>query len=367
MKTIVLESPRHLAVRDAPPPAAPGPGEVLVRVLRVGICGTDIHAYEGRQAFIRYPVVPGHELAVEVLQVGPPLDPQDAVLDADGAAVTPGRHAAVLPYLADGVCPACLAGRPNCCASLAVLGVHVDGGLRERMVLPARQLLMADDLDPEALALVEMLAVGAHAVRRAALQPSDTVLVLGAGPIGLGVLAFAQRQAARVLAYDLDPARLEVAQRLGGLTAVASGPGPLDPEALRALLGGCLPEVVIDATGHRGSMEGAAGLVEHAGRLVFVGHTAGELVFANPLLHGKELSLHFSRNAAIEDFREVLQALRRGDVDAQAWINARVAAERLPTDFAELTRPGGGLVKAVVHWTPPVLGAVTDRKDQETR
>ena len=337
MLSVVLESPHALVARHGPDPAPPQGGEATVRVLRVGICGTDLHAYEGRQPFMRYPLVPGHELAVEVLEV------DHAAADA----VAPGDRCTVIPYLSDGTCHACRRGLTNCCANLAVLGVHVDGGLRERMNLPVSTLVAANDVDLDALAIVEMLAVGAHAVRRGGVTNSDDVLVIGAGPIGIGVTAFARRLAQRVAIVEARTDRLAFVAGLGlGTTIDGRAHGDLE-DAVRAAFEGDLPTVVFDATGSAASMEGAPTLVARGGRIVFVGHTTARLGFDNPMLHGKELTLRTSRNATRHDFDTVLAALRAGEIDPGPWITHRVetldVVERLPA----WARGEEGVVKAL--------------------
>src|SRR6187200_130629 len=179
MRTVVLEEPGRLAATSTRPPGGPPRGAALVRVHRVGVCGTDFHAWHGRQPFFTFPRILGHELGVEVLEVG------------DGVtAVSPGDRCAVEPYLNCGACAACRRGRGNCCERLQVLGVHVDGGMRELLHVPADKLHRSRALNLETLALVETLSVGAHAVARGRPTPSDLVLVVGAGPIGLSVAIF---------------------------------------------------------------------------------------------------------------------------------------------------------------------------------
>jgi threonine dehydrogenase-like Zn-dependent dehydrogenase len=359
VKTVVLETPGRMQVLEGPEPGPPGPGEALVRVLRVGVCGTDVHAFAGRQAFIRYPLIPGHELAVEVLALGPlPTNPASA-----GHRVVVGDQCAVVPYLADGTCQACRSGRPNCCTSLAVLGVHVDGGMRTRMILPTALLLPANDVSVDVLALSEMLAVGAHAARRAGALEGRRVLVVGAGPIGLSTLAFLGADPATTWVYDLDPARRSFAEASGlaqGLEAGADDPDG-DPDAavihaLRAALDGDLPEVVVDATGSSASMERALGRAAPGGRVVFVGHTPGPLTVENPVLHGKELELVASRNALRSDFEAVFAAVRSGAVDPRAWITTRPDPEGLVASIADWVRPSSGVVKAVVDWSDEAIG-----------
>jgi threonine dehydrogenase-like Zn-dependent dehydrogenase len=352
VKTVVLEAPGRMTMADRSDPGAPGPGEARVRVLRVGVCGTDLHAYRGRQAFIRYPVVPGHELAVEVEVLGP---------GTEVASVRPGDRCVLTPYLFDGTCQACRAGRTNCCTTLTLLGVHVDGGMCDTMVVPASLLLPANDLPVDTLALAEMLAVGAHAAARARLDEGARVLVIGAGPIGLSVLAFVRLKAAATYVVDVDERRLALAEGAGLAVALrlptAEDAGVEERVAeLRSHLGGDLPEVVIDATGSRASMERAPALAAPGGRLVLVGHTPGPLTFANPVLHGKELELVFSRNARRQDFDAVFAALRGGRVDPGPWISTRVDPEGFVRSVEGWTMPGADLVKAVVEWPQVAAG-----------
>jgi threonine dehydrogenase-like Zn-dependent dehydrogenase len=388
VKSVVLEAPGRLTLRDGPEPGPPGPGEALVRVLRVGICGTDLHAYRGAQAFMRYPIVLGHELAVEVVAI----EPATASAAAPAAALRVGDRCTVIPYLADGTCPACRAGRSNCCSTLELYGVHRDGGMRERFVVPLTHLVVGNDVDPDVLAVVEMLAVGAHAAARAAVAPHERVLVLGAGPIGLSVLAFVRRRARSVHVFDVDEVRsafardaglaesiaAEPAPAAGGAAAAAAGGAALAAAggaaaddahgleaAVRTALGGGLPDVVVDATGHRGSMERAASLVEHGGRLVFVGHTAGELTLHNPTIHRRELTIVCSRNATAADFDEVLRALRGGELDVLPWITHRTQVERLTEELPSWTRPGIGVIKAVAAWPSAPTEGMRRGREQE--
>ncbi|MGD8897941.1 MAG: zinc-binding alcohol dehydrogenase family protein [Acidobacteriota bacterium] len=336
MKTIVLEEPERLTTVDREDPGGPVTGEALVAVRRVAVCGTDLHAFLGNQTFFTYPRVLGHELAVEVLETGPGV-----------SNVAPGDVCAVEPYLDCGACVACRAGRPNCCASLRVLGVHVDGGLCERLRIPARKLHPSKTLGLDALALVEMLCVGAHAVGRAALEPGSRALVIGAGPIGLGVMAFAHLAGAGVIALDVDPARLEHCRRaLGVELTVVAGEGA--DRRVEELTGGDRAEAVFDATGSPASMAAAFGHVGHGGRLVLVGHANAEISFSDPLFHAREMTLLASRNARPDEFTRVIAALEKGLIDPGGWITHRATFDDLVGAFPAFARREGGLVKAIV-------------------
>jgi 2-desacetyl-2-hydroxyethyl bacteriochlorophyllide A dehydrogenase len=338
MRTLVLEQPGDLRLIDTAAPVAPAPDGALVRVRRVGVCGTDVHAWRGEQPFFTYPRILGHELAVEVVATG-----------GDVQNVKPGDRCAVEPYLNCGTCRPCRLGRQNCCERLQVLGVHRDGGLREVIEVPARKLHPSSQLSDDALALVETLGIGAHAVRRAQLQPDDDVLVLGAGPIGLGVAAFARDVAARVFVADVNARRLEfcAAHVPRVRTLDVSGRDP--DAAAREVFDGHLPSVVFDATGNAESMRRAFALVANAGTLVFVGLVLGELGFTDPDFHRRETTLLASRNALPEDFRTVMSALEGRRLDVVSWISHRTALNEAVQTFPTWTRAETGVVKGMIE------------------
>jgi 2-desacetyl-2-hydroxyethyl bacteriochlorophyllide A dehydrogenase len=337
VKTIRLEEPGRFAAREEATPPEPGTGEVLVRVRRVGICGTDVHAYHGRQPFLTYPRILGHELGVEVAAVGAGVE-----------GLRTGDWCAVEPYLDCRECIACRRGRPNCCARLQVLGVHVDGGMREYLTVPARKLHRGAGLSLEQLALVETLGIGAHAVDRGAVAAGEFALVIGAGPIGLAVLQFARTAGARTIVLDLDEGRLAFArERLGADFTVRAGQAAHAEVA--ALTNGDLPTVVFDATGSGASMERAVDYVAPGGRLVLVGLYQGMIAFADPELHRRELSILATRNSTSREFRHVLALLQEGRLDTAAWITHRMPAAALPSDFSRWLEPESGLIKGVVE------------------
>lgn len=336
MQTIILDEPGRLRLADTDAPAAPGPGEALVRVRRVGICGTDIHAYGGRQPFFSYPRILGHELGVEVVALGE---------GAAGPAV--GARCAVEPYLNCGTCIACRRGKPNCCVSLRVLGVHTDGGMRELIVVPADKLHPSEQLTLEQLALVETLGIGAHAVRRAELTIGEWALVIGAGPIGLTAMQFAKLAGARVIALDISAARLAFAQAQGlaERTVVASD-GAL--AEITELTSGDLPTAVFDATGNAGSMMRAFEYVAHGGKLIYVGLMQGEITFNDPFFHRREITLLASRNATPDDMRGIIAQIEAGAIDTTPWITHRVASAGFVEEFPGWLAPDAGLIKGML-------------------
>lgn len=337
MRALVLNSPGHLTLQDWPEATFPSEGEVLVQVHRVGICGTDIHAYGGKQPFFSYPRVLGHELGVEVLALGPNV-----------SNVRVGDKCAVEPYLNCQTCIACRRGKGNCCANLRVLGVHAEGGMRERFTLPARKLHVRNSLSFDQLALVETLGIGAHAVARAQVETDEWILVIGAGPIGLGVMQFAREAGAHVIALDTNEQRLRFCRDHWGIEhAILADENALN--RVRDLTNGDLPTAVFDATGHPTSMNRAFDFVAPSGRLTFVGLHQGEVVFRDADFHRKELSLLATRNALPQDFERILSSIERGTINTTPWITHRAQIEEVPTTFSTWTNPQSGVLKALIE------------------
>ncbi len=339
MKAILLEEPkqfRQIEIDEAAPPAA---GEALVAVHRVGICGTDISGYLGKMPFYSYPRIPGHELGVEVLEVG-----------NDVTNVKVGDRCSVEPYMNNPESFASKRNQENCCDELQVLGVHVDGGLRPRFVLPARKLHASTSLAMEQLALVETLGIGCHAVDRCGPQPDENVLVIGAGPIGLSVLEFVKLSGATTIVMDMNEQRLAFCKESMGVdhTVTFSGDGS-ETEALRELTDGNLPTIVIDATGNSNSMSYALNYVAHTGKLVYVGITTDEICFRQPLMHAKELTMFASRNALPRDFQRIIRLIEEGQIDTQPWITHHTPFDEMIDHFESYTKPETGVIKAIVE------------------
>lgn len=326
MRALTLAGTELFEWTTLPEAAPPGPGEALVAVRAVGVCGTDISGWRGKMPFISCPRILGHELGVEVLATGPGVEH-----------IKPGDRCSVEPYLECGACHACRQGKTNCCETLEVLGVHRDGGLRERLLLPARKLHPCPGLDFEQLALVETLAIGCHAVDRAALAPGDDALILGAGPIGLSVLEFARLASERVTVLELSEARRDFVRRHYPGVHVAADASELAPA-----------QVVFDATGSAVSMAAALRHARFTGRVVYVGITPDPVPLDDPLLHRRELTLLASRNALSGDFPRILALIQQGRIRTAPWITHRAGWQELPEQMRAWTRPGSGVVKAVV-------------------
>jgi 2-desacetyl-2-hydroxyethyl bacteriochlorophyllide A dehydrogenase len=339
MNAIQLEKPQSFRPISIAEPAAPGPGEALLRIHRIGICGTDYGGYLGKMPFYSYPRIPGHELGVEVVAVG------EGVTN-----VQPGDRCAVEPYLNCQRCYACRRGLTNCCESNQTLGVMCDGGMCERMLLPARKLHVSKKLSYEQLALVETLAIGCHAIDRGGVQAGQHVLVIGAGPIGLSAIEFVKVAGATCIVLDVNEARLGFCREQLGVphTVVARGDGS-ELTALEEITRGQLADVVIDATGHHGSMSQALRFCTFGGRLVYVGITQQELTFPHaPLLHRRELTILASRNALPRDFARIIRLIEEGTIDTRPWITHRTTFAGMIAEFPAWLKPETGVIKAMV-------------------
>jgi len=338
MKVITLSQPGRFTLGEAEPPAQPKPGEALVRVHRVGICGTDAHAYRGKMPFVTYPRVLGHELGVEVLAVG-----------SDVTTVRAGDMCALEPYLNCGQCVACRAGKTNCCTTLQVLGVHTDGGMRDQIIVPAVKLHPAVGLSYEQLALVETLGIGGHAVDRAQMQPDEWTLVIGAGPIGLSVLQFAQLATKNLIVMDINPTRLDFASEHFEIAhALKADNEPLIQ--IERITNGDLPTLVFDATGNAKSMMNAFRYVAHGGRLVFAGLIDADITFSDPFFHRREITLFATRNSTARDFQRILEQVRVGHIDTRPWVTHRATASDMIGQFDGWLQPESGVVKAMVEF-----------------
>jgi alcohol dehydrogenase len=338
MRAIQFETPgrlREIDIGDAP---SPGPGDALVKVHRVGICGTDYAGYLGKMPFFSYPRIFGHELGVEVIAVGEGV-----------TGVAPGDHCSVEPYLNCRTCSACRRGHTNCCESNQTLGVHCDGGMRPRFIVPARKLHRSRKLSFEQLALVETLAIGCHAVNRARVQEGESVVIIGAGPIGLSALEFVKLAGARSIVMDVHAGRLEFARSVMGAehTVEAKGDGK-EEEGIRTAAGGEWPPVVIDATGSNRSMSQAMNYTAFAGRLVYVGITMQEIAVPHPLMHRRELSLLASRNAVAPEFARIIELIESERIDTNPWISHRAGFDELIGEFPGWVKPETGVIKAMV-------------------
>ncbi|MCL6267096.1 zinc-binding alcohol dehydrogenase family protein [Flagellimonas myxillae] len=333
MKYIVCEQPGTFSLKQKSMPKRKQ-GEALLKVHKIGVCGTDIHAYGGNQAFFTYPRILGHELACEVVEV-----------DEDNR-VKVGDQVVVVPYINCGNCIACKNGKTNCCSNIKVIGVHADGGMQEYITVRTDLLLKANHLSHDQMAIVEPLAIGAHALRRANLQKGEYVVVMGCGPIGIGMLKLAQLAGAIPIALDMNPNRLQfVLDEIGIEHMVNVSDNPV--EQVGQITGGDFATAVFDATGNQKALESGPDYMAHGGRYVLVGLSKVDLTFNHPKIHAKESSILCSRNATLEDFEYVMNTIEI--FPTSSFITHVADFDQMIAQFDSWTKPETGVIKAMIQ------------------
>jgi 2-desacetyl-2-hydroxyethyl bacteriochlorophyllide A dehydrogenase len=336
MDAFVCTRPGHIEYRDI---ALPGlhSGQAVIKIRRIGICGTDIHALQGNQPYFQYPRILGHELAADFVE-------------ADGASdFVPGEPLTIIPYFNCGHCQPCLSGRPNCCISLKVSGVHQDGGMAEFFSVPIHALLHAEGLSYDELALVEPLAIGAHGIRRSEIREGEFILIMGAGPIGIACIEFAVMAGARVIVLELQPERLNFCRQFEGLEMVFDGREGHLLEKIAELTRGNMPEVVLDATGNLQAIKNGFEFMAHGGKYVLVGLQKDNISFSHPEFHKREATLMSSRNATKQDFLRVMEAIRNKKIQPLRMINHICEFKNIARDFRDWLDPQKGIIKAMVY------------------
>lgn len=337
MKTLVCVQPGEFQYKEAAAPVA-GKDRAIIRIKRIGICGTDLHAFEGTQPYFEYPRILGHELAGEL------------VLFDNAPGFTEGERVTFIPYFNCGQCIACRNGLPNCCSNIKVCGVHVDGGFAEYLSVPSYSLLHGEGLSYDELALVEPLAIGAHGVRRAGVKPGEFVLVVGAGPIGLGTAEFARIAGAQVIVMDINAARLEFCREKLQVPHTIQPTQQDAMAALKNITNGDMPTVVIDATGSQKAINNAFQYMAHGARYVLIGLQKGDISFSHPEFHKREATLMSSRNATRQDFEHVMASMKKGLVNPAHYITHRVPFDAVKQEFESWLNPATGVIKAMVEW-----------------
>ena len=335
MKYIVCEKPRKFLLKEKEAPVRKE-NEALLQINKVGICGTDLHAYAGNQAYFEYPKILGHELASEVIDIG-----------ENDKGIKIGDKVLVMPYISCGVCFACNKGKTNCCENITVLGVHADGGLQEQISVPINLLLPANHLSDDQIAIVEPLAIGAHAIRRSGIETDENVAVVGCGPIGIGIMKLAQIAGANVIALDMNEQRLNYAKdKIGADHVVNVGGNAL--REVTEITNGDLCSIVFDASGNKNALETCPDYMSNGGKFVLVGLSKGELTYSHPKVHAKEMTLLCSRNATQEDFEHVMTILDK--FPTSSFITHNVPFIKMIEHFDSWLDPTTGVIKATVNF-----------------
>jgi 2-desacetyl-2-hydroxyethyl bacteriochlorophyllide A dehydrogenase len=336
MEALICTKPGSFEYKEIAAPVLQ-PGHAIIKIKRIGICGTDLHAYSGTQPYFTYPGILGHELAADLIE-------------ADGAdEFVPGEALTVIPYFNCGTCIACRNGKPNCCTQIKVCGVHIDGGMSTYLSVPSYSLIKSEGLVYDELALIEPLAIGAHGIRRANVQKDEFVLVIGAGPIGLGTIMFAQIAGAKVIALDINDQRLKFCKESLTTEYIINASGEDVIERLREITNGDMPTVVIDATGSRKAINNALQYLAHGGRFVLIGLQKEEICFSHPEFHKRETTLMSSRNATRDDFVHVINSIKNGLVNPAMLITHRVKFNEVKDAFITWSDPKTNVIKAMVE------------------
>ena len=335
MKVLVCTEPGNFEYEMRQKPQLQ-PDYAIIKIKRIGICGTDLHAFKGTQPYFSYPRILGHELSGELV-------------DFDNApGFQKGEIVTFIPYFNCGHCIACRMGKPNCCSSIQVCGVHCDGGMVEYLMVPSQSLLHGDGLSLDELALVEPLAIGAHGVRRAQIADGENVLVIGAGPIGLGTMEMAKIAGANVIAMDINEQRLQFCNEKLGVGFTLNAASKDIVQQLAEITNGDMPTVVIDATGNLKAINTGFQYLSHGGKYILIGLQKGEICFSHPEFHKREATLMSSRNATKEDFQKVMSAMKNKLIDPSNYITHRTVFTDVKQEFPQWLNPANGVIKAMV-------------------
>ena len=340
MKAIVISTPGELSVKEIDPPR-PSSGEVLLQMLYVGFCGSDLSTYLGKNPMVSFPRVPGHEISGVITELGEEVP--------DGFAV--GDAVTVVPYTNCGTCPSCRKGRSHACRENQTLGVQRDGAMQEFITVPWQKILKAPKLNELELAMVEPLTVGFHANMRGRVEESDVVMVLGCGMIGAGAIAAAALRGATVIAVDIDEHKLDLAKALGAHHTINSLALDLHQE-LEGLTGGDGPDVVVEAAGNPLTYRAAVDEVAFTGRVICIGYAGSEVSFATKLFVQKEIDIMGSRNATPEDFRAVISYLEQGKFPLDKMITHKVKPAYAAQAVRQWADDPGKVMRILVDFKP---------------
>jgi 2-desacetyl-2-hydroxyethyl bacteriochlorophyllide A dehydrogenase len=309
MKAIQIIQAGEIKIVDIPQPKIT-PDEVLVKINYVGFCGSDLNTYSGKNPMVKLPVIPGHEIGGEIAAAGASVP----------AHLTVGTACTVNPYTACGSCSSCRNGRPNACRFNQTFGVQRDGAMCEYIAVPWNKVIADPAVTPRDFCLVEPMSVGFHAIDRAKVTDLDIVMVIGCGMIGVGAVVRAALRGARVIAVDVDDSKLALAKQLGAAFVINSKTEDVH-ECLQELTREQGPDVVIEAVGAPPTYQMAINEVAFTGRVVCIGYAKTEIAFETKYFVQKELDIRGSRNAMPEDFRAVMEYLKRGTCPKEQLIS----------------------------------------------
>ncbi len=336
MRSLICKQPYQFEYAEIGEPELK-PDHAIIKIKRIGICGTDLHAFEGTQPYFTYPKILGHELSGDLI-------------DFDNAnGFVPGDVVTIIPYFNCGTCIACRSGRPNCCVNIQVSGVHVDGGMAEYFSVPSYSLVKGEGLDYDELALIEPFAIGAHGIHRADIKEGEFVLVIGAGPIGLGTMEFARIAGGRVIAMDVNEKRLQFCKEKLNIEHTINATNSNVTKQLQEITNGDMPTVVIDATGNLKAINSAFEYLAHGARYILIGLQKEEISFSHPEFHKRETSLMSSRNATRKDFDFVINSIKKGLINPRSYITHHLRFQEVKDNFESLLNADSNVIKAIIE------------------
>ena len=338
MKAITITAPFTVEIRDIAKPV-PGKDEALLRPLYGGICGSDLNSYRGKNAYLTYPRIPGHELSAEIVEIG-----------ENAAGFRPGDIVTVNPYFNCGACYSCRRGLVNACMSNQTMGVQRDGGFSEYLAMPVSRLISGKGLDPKTLALIEPFCIGYHGVQRASVRPGDRVLVLGAGTIGVLAALAAKSRGADVRICDIAPKKLEYAMQFGLNGTILNDDPARFNQAWQDLTGGNGFDVTIECVGLPSTLQNCLDATCFGGRVSVIGIGKQHIDLDFTIIQKKELNIFGSRNALTRDFEELIDMVREQHLHLDGIITDEYAFDQAPLAFEDFHQHAGSMLKVMLRF-----------------
>lgn len=338
MKQIVINEAGVVTIQKLDKPKRKT-GEVMLRLLYGGICGSDLGTYRGSNAYVKYPCIPGHEFSAEVVEV-----------DDNDQGVYVGQIVTCNPYFNCGHCYSCERDIVNACMDNQTMGVQREGAFSEYLTMPIERVYDGQGLDPKTLALVEPFCISYHGVKRANVGEKDTVLVIGAGGIGVLAAAAAKHKGAKVYISDIAQDKLDYAMKLGLDGTILNDSPESFAAQVDAVTNGNGFDVCIEAVGMPSTFQSCIDSAAFGGRVVLIGISKHNLDFNFTMIQKKELNVFGSRNALREDFQEVIEVVKSKAVDLQMIITNEYNMADAPAAFANFAANAGSTLKVVLKF-----------------
>ncbi|MDR2038227.1 MAG: zinc-binding alcohol dehydrogenase family protein [Bacteroidales bacterium] len=338
MKAVQIIQPGKIQVIEIPMPEIQSE-DLLLKVHYVGFCGSDLNTYLGKNPMVRFPVIPGHEIGAVIEKAGEKCPPH----------LKPGMSCTVNPYTSCGNCSSCRNGKPNACRYNQTMGVQRDGSMCEYIAVPWQKVIPDPRISPKEFCLVEPMSVGFHAISRARITDLDTVMVIGCGMIGMGAVTRAALRGAKIIAVDMDDKKLQLAKLMGAMFTINSRTENLH-DRLQEITQGYGPDVVIEAVGAPGTYRMAIDEAAFTGRVVYIGYAKQEVAFETKLFVQKELDILGSRNAMPEDFRAVIEYIKKGTCPVNELISGIYSPGKAQEALEKWTGNPGSIFRILLEF-----------------